>query len=111
MKHQALFSSKDKSKNIKMLSASILLGVLRVKLSFAATGLNMVDCITDQSEDRISRSHETVMLMPEYLVVCCWRSVKEISLILGQLTKDVPVCDEAEISDGLLTHQQVRIDF
>ena len=31
MKHQALFSSKDKSKNIKVLSAAILLGPLRVK--------------------------------------------------------------------------------
>ena len=30
MKYQALFSSKDKSKNIKVLSAAILLGALRV---------------------------------------------------------------------------------
>ena len=33
MKHQALFTSKDKSKNIKMSSAAILLGALRVKLA------------------------------------------------------------------------------
>ena len=32
MKHQALFSSKDKSKKIKMSSAAILLGALRVKI-------------------------------------------------------------------------------
>ena len=31
MKHQALFSSKDKSKNIKVLSAANLLAALRVK--------------------------------------------------------------------------------
>ena len=31
MKHQALFSSKDKSKKIKVPSAEILLGSLRVK--------------------------------------------------------------------------------
>ena len=61
---------------------------------------------TDQSEDMINKSHETVMLMPEYLVVCCWRSVKEISLILGQLTKDVPV-DTNDDHIGLLTHRQV----
>ena len=30
MKHQALFSSKNKSKNIKVLSAAILLGFLRI---------------------------------------------------------------------------------
>ena len=33
MKHQALFSSKDKSTNIKVLSAAILLGALRVNWS------------------------------------------------------------------------------
>ena len=32
MKHQTLFSSKDKSKNKKVSSAAILLGALRVKL-------------------------------------------------------------------------------
>ena len=30
MKHQALFSSKDKSKTVKVLSAAILQGALRV---------------------------------------------------------------------------------
>ena len=32
MKHQALFSSKDKSKNIKVLSAAFWFWALRVKL-------------------------------------------------------------------------------
>ena len=40
MKSQALFSSKDKSKKINMLSAAILLGTLRVNLSFLC-----VECI------------------------------------------------------------------
>ena len=31
MKYQALFSSKDKSKNIKVSSAAMLLGALRTK--------------------------------------------------------------------------------
>ena len=31
LKHQALFSSKDKTKKIKVLSAGILLGTIRVK--------------------------------------------------------------------------------
>ena len=34
MKHQALFSSKNKSKNFKVSSAAILLGALRVKDGF-----------------------------------------------------------------------------
>ncbi|XP_052801972.1 thyroid adenoma-associated protein homolog [Mya arenaria] len=54
--------------------------------------------------DSVARSHETVMLMPEYLTVCCWRTVKEISLILGQLTSALPLQDD----DGeLLNFEQV----
>ena len=34
MKHQALFSSKDKSKKIKVSSAAILFGAIRVKIIF-----------------------------------------------------------------------------
>ena len=37
MKHQALFSLKDKSKNINVSSAAILLGTLRAKLWFIWT--------------------------------------------------------------------------
>ena len=33
MKHQALFSSKDKSKNIRVSSAAVWLGALRVKFT------------------------------------------------------------------------------
>ena len=36
MKHQALFSSKDKSKKIKVSSAAIFVGHLRVKILFSA---------------------------------------------------------------------------
>ena len=54
-------------------------------------------------------SEEMVKLMPEYLVVCCWRSVKEVSLLLGQLTQDAPVQDPGSNDTmGLLTCQQVR---
>ena len=34
MKHQALFTSNDKSKKIKVSSAAVLFGALRVKISF-----------------------------------------------------------------------------
>ena len=30
-------------------------------------------------------------MMPEYLVVCCWRSIKEVSLLLGELTQQPDV--------------------
>ena len=34
MKHQALFSSKDNIKKIKVLSAAILLGALRIRFAY-----------------------------------------------------------------------------
>ena len=37
--------------------------------------------------------------MPEYLVVCAWRSVKEVSLLLGQLTSTAPVTDPSMADD------------
>ena len=52
--------------------------------------------------ESVNKSNETVILMPEYLIVCCWRSVKEISLVLGQLTASSPIGEA-----GLLSFQQV----
>ena len=47
-----------------------------------------------QLEKTLSGGDNTrVHLMPEYLVVCAWRSIKEVSLLLGQLTSTVPVID------------------
>jgi len=40
-----------------------------------------------------------VQLMPEYLVVCAWHSIKEVSLLLGQLTSTAPVIDPNRVSD------------
>lgn len=57
-----------------------------------------------------------VRLMPEYLVVCGWRSIKEVSLVLGQLSSAVPIIDPNEErvkkeTFGLLSVQQVRIRY
>lgn len=57
-----------------------------------------------------------VTLMPEYLVVCCWRSIKEVSLLLGQLTEataiyqsDTSITTVATASScALLSMQQVH---
>ena len=45
-------------------------------------------------------------LMPEYLVVCCWRSIKEVSLLLGEITANAPVAAEKE-TKGLISISQV----
>lgn len=50
-----------------------------------------------------------VGLMPEYLVVCCWRTTKEVSLLLGQTAVQAPVITpgEEEEAEGLISYQQV----
>ena len=35
--------------------------------------------------------HAQVSMMPEYLMVCCWRSIKEVSLLLGELMQNTAV--------------------
>ena len=51
-------------------------------------------------------SEGKVRLMPEYLVVCCWRSIKEVSLLLGELTATAPIVVDGH--SGLLDKKQVR---
>ena len=60
--------------------------------------------------EEVEESRQTVSLMPEYLVVCCWRSIKEVSLLLGQLSQCVPITQPA-VSPGLLSLQQVLTIF
>ena len=43
MKHQALFSSKDKNKNIKVSSAAILLGALRINIIINKSSNNPIN--------------------------------------------------------------------
>ena len=50
-----------------------------------------------------------VSLMPEYLTVCCWRSAKEASLLLGQLVETAPIIDpNVNERTGLLSVEQVE---
>lgn len=65
----------------------------------------------------MDESANKVNLMPEYLVVCCWRSIKEVSLLLGQLTESTPIIHEiydatvlkSSNEDGLLSVEQVKM--
>ncbi len=75
--------------------------------------LYLSDLETMASEDQqllveTKESIKTVKLMPEYLVVCCWRSIKEVSLTLGQLTKMAPLIDpHGDQQAGLVSLKQV----
>ena len=42
----------------------------------------------------------------QILLVCCWRAMKEVSLLLGELTNRAPVMRKVE-SFGLLNFKQV----
>ena len=42
----------------------------------------------------------------QLLLVCCWRTMKEVALLLGELSENAPLQVD-EINDGLLTVKQV----
>ncbi|NXS94970.1 THADA protein, partial [Jacana jacana] len=44
----------------------------------------------------------------QMVLVCCWRSMKEVSLLLGTLCKLLPSQAASERSDGLVTVEQVK---
>ncbi|XP_058692446.1 thyroid adenoma-associated protein [Poecile atricapillus] len=44
----------------------------------------------------------------QMVLVCCWRSMKEVSLLLGTLCKLLPSQTTSEPSDGLITVEQVK---
>ncbi|NXM33367.1 THADA protein, partial [Oxyruncus cristatus] len=44
----------------------------------------------------------------QMVLVCCWRSMKEVSLLLGTLCKLLPSQTTSEASNGLITIEQVK---
>ncbi|NXO80688.1 THADA protein, partial [Sitta europaea] len=44
----------------------------------------------------------------QMVLVCCWRSMKEVSLLLGTLCRLLPSQTTSEPSDGLITVEQVK---
>ncbi|KAF4798681.1 THADA, armadillo repeat containing [Turdus rufiventris] len=44
----------------------------------------------------------------QMVLVCCWRSMKEVSLLLGTLCKLLPSQTASEPSDGLITVEQIK---
>ncbi|NXW83716.1 THADA protein, partial [Alopecoenas beccarii] len=51
---------------------------------------------------------QTCDVTAQMVLVCCWRSMKEVSLLLGTLCKLLPLQAASEPSDGLITVEQVK---
>ncbi|KAE8600637.1 hypothetical protein XENTR_v10013341 [Xenopus tropicalis] len=44
----------------------------------------------------------------QMVLVCCWRSMKEVSLLLGMLCQNLPLMTEPDSPRGLITVEQVK---
>ncbi|KAM4824437.1 tRNA (32-2'-O)-methyltransferase regulator THADA-like [Urocitellus parryii] len=51
---------------------------------------------------------KTCDVTAQMVLVCCWRSMKEVALLLGTLCQLLPMQSMPESSDGLLTEDQVK---
>ncbi|NXJ00399.1 THADA protein, partial [Psophia crepitans] len=54
------------------------------------------------------KERQTCDVTAQMVLVCCWRSMKEVSLLLGTLCKLLPSQAAPEPSDGLITAEQVK---
>ncbi|NXF47945.1 THADA protein, partial [Oceanites oceanicus] len=54
------------------------------------------------------KERPTCDVTAQMVLVCCWRSMKEVSLLLGTLCKLLPSQATSEPSDGLITVEQVK---
>ncbi|XP_009707772.1 PREDICTED: thyroid adenoma-associated protein [Cariama cristata] len=54
------------------------------------------------------KERQTCDVTAQMVLVCCWRSMKEVSLLLGTLCKLLPSQATSEPSDGLITVEQVK---
>ena len=59
----------------------------------------MCDAVAGDDVTDMENTADDTRNMPEYLTVCAWRSIKEVSLLLGQLTSTAPVIDPSKVSD------------
>ncbi|XP_015218624.2 thyroid adenoma-associated protein isoform X1 [Lepisosteus oculatus] len=51
---------------------------------------------------------EQYRVTAQMVLVCCWRTMKEVSMLLGMLCQNLPLQTEAPPREGLITEQQVE---
>ncbi|XP_073905688.1 tRNA (32-2'-O)-methyltransferase regulator THADA isoform X8 [Castor canadensis] len=76
--------------------------------SFDLEDLNASVSNIDTSAEIKGKEGKTCDVTAQMVLVCCWRSMKEVALLLGTLCQLLPVRSVPESSDGLLTVEQVK---
>ncbi|XP_051031141.1 thyroid adenoma-associated protein [Phodopus roborovskii] len=62
----------------------------------------------DSSAEIKGKEAKTCDVTAQMVLVCCWRSMKEVALLLGTLCQLLPIRPVPEPCNGLLTVQQVK---
>uniref|UniRef100_A0A8C0LNL0 tRNA (32-2'-O)-methyltransferase regulator THADA n=1 Tax=Canis lupus dingo TaxID=286419 RepID=A0A8C0LNL0_CANLU len=62
----------------------------------------------DLEDLNVSKERKTCDVTAQMVLVCCWRSMKEVALLLGTLCQLLPMQSVPESSNGLLTEEQVK---
>nr|XP_020144183.1 thyroid adenoma-associated protein isoform X3 [Microcebus murinus] len=76
--------------------------------SFDLKDLNFTVSKIDTSAEIKGKEGKTCDVTAQMVLVCCWRSMKEVALLLGTLCQLLPMKSVPESSDGLLTVEQVK---
>ncbi|XP_062934463.1 tRNA (32-2'-O)-methyltransferase regulator THADA isoform X2 [Cynocephalus volans] len=76
--------------------------------NFDLEDLNASVSSIDISAEVKGKEGKTCDVTAQMVLVCCWRSMKEVALLLGTLCQLLPMQSVPESSDGLLTVEQVK---
>ncbi|XP_078300546.1 tRNA (32-2'-O)-methyltransferase regulator THADA isoform X3 [Panthera onca] len=83
--------------------------ILKERDSFDLEDLNAsVLDIGASAEIKGSKERKTCDVTAQMVLVCCWRSMKEVALLLGTLCQLLPMQSMPEPPSGLLTVEQVK---
>ncbi|XP_034407358.1 thyroid adenoma-associated protein [Cyclopterus lumpus] len=69
-------------------------------------------CVDDRTQTTHTPSANTgaegYRVTAQMVLVCCWRSMKEVAMLLGQLCQSMPLRCAADTHSGLITEEQVE---
>ncbi|XP_056291229.1 thyroid adenoma-associated protein isoform X3 [Pseudoliparis swirei] len=71
-------------------------------------------CVDDRTPTQtthmpsVNTGDEGYRVTAQMVLVCCWRSMKEVAMLLGQLCQSMALCSTADPHSGLITEEQVE---